>query len=260
MAEENIIQEDQIHPGQAGPDDVAAQQAVETQAKNLGWVPKDEFRGDPEQWRDADEFIQHGEATLPILRDNIKTLHKKLDDQGRVIKDFAAHHKKVEEKAYQRALKKLKEERLAAVDKGDTQEFEKIDKEIADLEKTSAGTKPGAGFAEWKEENQWYEDDIDMSIYADNVGTYLAARHPAWPSAKVFAEVTKKVKAKFPAKFKNGRRDQQPLVESGGAGPAAAAGKKYADLPAGAKKACDDFVQEGLLTREEYVKDYFAEA
>lgn len=262
--DDKVNQGDQNQNNQPKPDDVAAQQVVEAQAKNLGWVPKDEFRGDPEQWRDAGEFVKHGEDTLPILRQNLKRMHTKLDDQGRVIKEFAEHHKKVEERAYQKALKKLKEERLVAVDKGDTQEFEKKDKEIADLEqdKPEAGDKKVAdGFDEWSEDNNWYGTDIEMSIYADQVGGFLSANHKNWDSKRVFTEVAKEVKIKFPSKFKNARRSSPSPVESGGMpqDTAGTSGKKYSDLPPEAKKACAGFVKEGLMKQDDYVKEYFAE-
>lgn len=271
MAEEQVNQEEQNLAGQPDPNNVAAQQAAEAQAKNLGWVPKDEFRGDPEQWRDASEFVQHGENTLPILRENLKRLHSKLDAQGNVIKDFAEHHKKVEERSYQRALKKLKEERLEAVDKGDTQEFKKKDKEIEDLkqDKPAAAAddkKPAPAFSSWEDDNQWYGTDEDMSMYADQVGSYLNNKNPDWNPAKVYAEVTKRVKIKFPAKFTNARRDLPAAVEGGGTGledaGGAGGGKTFTDLPPEAKKAFTDFVEEKLMTKddkEQYVKDYFEE-
>ena len=244
--------------------DPAVTEVIEKQARALGWVPKEEFRGNPEIWKDAVEFVRHGEETLPILRENLKKLHAKLDEQGRVIKNFAEHHKKTEERAYKRALKTLQEERLKAVDKGDTEKFEEIDKEIQDLEKTYSESEKEKtpAFSSWAEENPWYGDDIDMSMYADYVGNYLANKHPDWGPDRVFKEVTKKVKNKFPDKFTNPRRDQAPPVEGGGTAPAGTApsGKKYSDLPPEAKKICDEFVAQKLLTREQYVKDYFTEA
>jgi hypothetical protein len=39
-----------------------------------------------------------------------------------------------------------------------------------------------------------------------------------------------------------------------------AGGKSYAALPDDAKKACDRFVKQGLMTKEQYIKDYFGEA
>ena len=40
---------------------------TEDKARRLGWVPKEEFKGDPENWRSADEFMARGEQLLPIV-------------------------------------------------------------------------------------------------------------------------------------------------------------------------------------------------
>lgn len=238
--------------------------AIEAKARNLGWVPRDEYHGDPDQWKDAEEFVRHGEDTLPILRENLKRLHKKLDDQNKVIRDFAEHHKKVEERAYQRALKKLQDERKEAVGKGDIDEFEKIDKEIEDLKKIkpkkTTQSEKNPEFSDWASENDWYGEDIDMTIYADQIGSYLNATHSDWPLSRIYQEVAKRVKKKYPDYFSNKRKTVPAAVEAGnpGAGNIKSGGKGYTDLPTEAKKVCDEFVKQGLLTREQYVKEYFA--
>lgn len=281
MTEEKVNEQDLEQPGtgdagaagESTGDAGAAGDATadaEARARSLGWVPKEEFRGDPDTWRSAEEFIKHGEETLPILRENIKKLHTKLDEQGRVIKNFAEHHKKTEERAYNQALKKLQEERRDAVDKGDTARFEEIDGEIKELEETKASDPAGdkgdkkagqPGFAEWKNDNSWYDDDIEMSMYADQVGSYFASHNPDLPPGEIFSIVTKEVKAKFPHRFKNPRRGNPSTVETGSPAPGEGGGKgrSYADLPPEAKATCNDFVKQGLLTKEQYVKDYFAE-
>ena len=69
-------------------------------------------------------------------------------------------------------------------------------------------------------------------------------------------EVTEEVRRRFPEKFGNPRREKPNRVEGGGT-PSGRSGKKgYADLPPEAKAACDRFVKQGLMTKEEYVKDF----
>ena len=77
--------------------------AIEQRALDQGWVPKDEWAGEPDDWRPAREFLDRGE------------LFKKIDDQNRTIKDlkraqadFAKHHEKVREIEFKRALESLK--------------------------------------------------------------------------------------------------------------------------------------------------------
>jgi hypothetical protein len=50
---------------------------IEQRASSRGWVPKDEWDGDPEEWRPAKEFIDRGE------------LFKKIEDKIEQLKTFA---------------------------------------------------------------------------------------------------------------------------------------------------------------------------
>lgn len=239
---------------------------IESKARNLGWVPKDDFNGELSDWKDALDFIQHGEATLPILRENIKRLHKKLDEQNKTIGEFSQHYKTVEERAYKKALNKLKKERKDAVEAGDTQKFDKIDKEIENLQEEQTSKPRGKksdnpDFETWAEDNLWYGDNIEMTIYANQAGQIILGKHPNWSLSKVYDKVTKAVREKFPVHFKNKARSNPAFVEGGspGAGDTPSEKKTYADLPADAKKICDRYVKQKLLTKEQYVKDFFGE-
>src|SRR5216684_6197221 len=57
-------------------DNAAAQ--VESQAKELGWVDKDSFKGDPEKWVDARTYVDRGEHVLPIVKATAKRLREEL--------------------------------------------------------------------------------------------------------------------------------------------------------------------------------------
>ena len=46
---------------------------IETKAREMGWKPLEEFKGNPDNWRDAEVFVERGEEILPIVRkDNEK--------------------------------------------------------------------------------------------------------------------------------------------------------------------------------------------
>src|SRR5271154_5862973 len=51
-----------------------AEQTVVDKAKQMGWAPQEEFRGDPSKWIDADEYVRRGEQLMPILRANNERL------------------------------------------------------------------------------------------------------------------------------------------------------------------------------------------
>jgi len=52
-------------PTQVDPD-------IERQAKGMGWVPKDKFRGDASKWRPADEYVQRAEEFPQIAKSVIR--------------------------------------------------------------------------------------------------------------------------------------------------------------------------------------------
>ena len=99
--------------------------AAEEKALEQGWVPQDEWEGDPDQWRPAKEYLDRGE------------LFKKIEDQNRTIKEFKralddlkGHHAKTRETEYARALTALKEQKKTALEDGDAAAVIKLDDEI----------------------------------------------------------------------------------------------------------------------------------
>lgn len=47
-------------------------------AREMGWTPKEKFRGNPEKWVDANTYVERGEHVLPILRADRDRLRKEL--------------------------------------------------------------------------------------------------------------------------------------------------------------------------------------
>ena len=41
---------------------------VEARARDMGWSPRDSWRGKAEDWIDAETFVKRGTEILPILR------------------------------------------------------------------------------------------------------------------------------------------------------------------------------------------------
>jgi len=249
---------------------------LEARARRMGWVPKEEYRGPEDNWRSAEEFIEVGENELPVLKERLRKsdsqvvdLTRKIGDLEATMKEFAEHHSKVEQRAQARAVKELKAEQRKAVEEGDTATFDKIDREIDDLSKEISGGPQGKtkkkdpspdddpAYQAWIRDNDWYNDDIDLTVYAEQVAPVIA-RKTGLEGRAFYDEVAKAVKAKYPDKFTNTRRAKPSTVE--GAGDIAderKSGKKtYSDLPPEAKAACDRFVKQGLVTKEQYIKDY----
>ncbi len=54
---------------------------VEQEARALGWVPQEEFKGDAERWVDAEAFVDRGKHIMPILQKNNERLQAQLRER-----------------------------------------------------------------------------------------------------------------------------------------------------------------------------------
>jgi len=252
---------------------------VEQKARSMGWVPKDEFRGDPDKWVEAERFVERGENELPILRERYRNLDKQLKETQDTLKKLAEHHHKVSEREYSRAYEDLKRQRAEAIASGDSQAFEKADSDLEKLRENKPEQVDGpdekhtpedeAYFNQWMNDNKWYQTDSAMAGAADAVGQELY--NEGYRGKALLDNITKRVKAEFPQKFKNPKREGANSVEGAPSGSRKQSGKGYADLPPDAKQACDKFVKQGVFmgengkplpqdkAREQYVKEYFGE-
>jgi hypothetical protein len=205
----------------------------------------------------------------------VKRQEAQIEELTRTVRDFTEHMSKTDQRAYDRALATLKEQRKEAIAAGDGDTFEKVDEAIADLKKDAeakaakaAPKAPGDDpvYSEWEARQTWLKDP-DMAEYGEFAAQKLRANGETAGPAEFLELVTKKVKAQFPDKFTNPRRESAASVE--GAAPAARkGGKGYADMPADARAACDRMAKNGFggdvkamdEFKKNYVKTHFEEA
>ena len=246
----------------------------EDRARRMGWVPAEDFRGDPHKWVDADEFVKRGEDIMPILKERnrvldgqLSAMQSELADMKATFKQFGEYHKQQIAAQYERALKDLKKQQLAAVEIGDVVAYQRAENEIGQVLDQAAKLQPqqvqpqpqqsdpmnDPVFKSWLAENQWYGKHVEASGYANMAGDVL--KNQGLTGKALLDAVAAEVKSKFPALVPKPKA--APAVEGdvpsqgGGKG-----GKSYRDLPAAEKAACDRFVAKGIMTREQYVKDY----
>lgn len=268
--------QDKNKGGDGGEDADTVSPEIEEKARKMGWTPKDEFRGDPEKWRGAAEFVDRGENMLPILRKSVERQNREISDLKQTIKEFAEYNTKTEKTAFERALKELKAKQVKAVAAGDADAFVEVDEEIADLhkearEKPQLKVKDDPGedpeYLEWESRNGWIKKDMECAAYADSYAEFLRKTGDKRVGADFLDEVAKGVKEKFPKKFSNPRREQPGAVDGGGSAGRSKGGKTYADMPAEARAACDRMARNGYegKTKEmadfkaNYVRTYFEE-
>lgn len=264
---------------------------IEQRAAQLGWKPQEEFRGAPEKWVPASEYLERGERVLPIMKAHTKKLEGDLAslraENQRLAGLFAASQESITELqtfheqnlATQLAAQKreLAQKLALAREEGDTAAEVDIQTEIAALGREQA--KPPAkkepapaaplqqqvdpALAAWQADNLWFGTDARKTQRAIGIAQVIAADHPELQGEAFYAEVSRALaggSAPGLSKVGGGR----PSGEGGGG---RGSGTGYDALPDDAKAACAQqakkLVGEGRAFKDNaswqayYAKIYF---
>lgn len=259
---ESTTEETQAQGGEPDPE-------IIKEARVDGWVPKDEWRGDPDKWVDADAFVERGRHIRPILeannrrlRDELGQVREVLDRTARMV---AERERKAEEIGYQRAQAEIDALKREAIQAGDLEAYDKA------MQREKVLVKPEAPKEDqqksealdpvlqgWMAENSWYTKDNESTLYANSMAEYIRSTQPNLTGRPFLDAVKKEVEARFPTKFSNPARSA-PSAVAGAAKPSVGGkGRTFNDLPADARRVCMQMEKMGIK-RDDYVKDYFAQ-
>ena len=274
---EELVQEEMETPPET-PDP-----AIENRARIQGWVPKEDFRGDPSLWRPADEFVRRADEMMPILKSvnrklesQVGTLTKKLTDTQGMIEKMVKVQSKYSEDSYNTAIADIKTQKLKAVEDGNIDMYQRLEARealISKPESVHVDPKPNENHMEsmhpdvqqWVNDNStWFGKDPELTDYAVYLGEQLKnSKDPsAMPGneAQFCQKVKERVQKTFPHKFANPNQNITTIDESStrGVTPPSKTGKTWNDLPQDARQHCSRLLQEiPGYTKEKYLKDYF---
>ena len=236
------------------------------EAKRQGWVPKDEFNGPEDKWTDAENFVKRGKEINALLRKDNEFLKREVSEMKSTMMEFKKFHADTEKRAYERAMLDLREQKKEAIAAGDGEKVLQVDDAIDELKTARKEERVAAppqaidpAFIEWQEENRWFGKDNELTAEANLIGEVVKRQNPTLIGSEFLEEVTKRVKRMYPEKFTNANRTKPNPVEGSTAKPSGPRGRGFADLPLDAKQACQKFEKQGLVTREQYIKEYFGE-
>ena len=264
MSEENEVIENE------NTDEIS----VEDRARQLGWHPKEEYKGDPERHLSAEDFIKRGEEELPLLRSNLRKIQDDLAKQQKEFQQTTAEFKEWHEssvrqakvEAYERAKAEIEAKKLQAVEDGDRDAYEAATKEESKLKAPDEPKKeepkandPDPAFNEFVKSNPWYTEYPELAVEADSIGVNLWQSGKFKSTSEVMEQVSKSIQRKYPHYFTNPQRSAEPAVnEEGDPGSSRRTkAKSYDNLPKAAKEACDRFIRLGMISsKQEYVDGY----
>src|ERR1700719_679149 len=66
---------------QTDGDTNVAPEEVQRQARDMGWQPREQWKGNPDNWVDAGEFVKRGETFVPFLQHERKRLKTDLEQR-----------------------------------------------------------------------------------------------------------------------------------------------------------------------------------
>lgn len=259
-------------------------QAVLHEAESQGWVPKERYRGDEKDWVDAETFVKRGREILPILRKHNQSLISELNQTKTQLKEFkeaADEFKKFQKESYDRKAKELeaqiadlKTARAQAISEGDGQKVNAID-DIIDQRKEEQREAKAAATVEaktnidppsnidptlqsWLDRNSWFGTDKRLTSMTNSLGETLREEFPHLTGQAFLDKLDETLKEEFPEKFSTKRKPAGQVESGSGRGRSSVNtnAKSYENLPPDAKAACDKFVKQKLMTREEYVQSY----
>lgn len=234
--------------------------SYESQAREQGWKPKEEYDGDPEKWKPAKEFVERGE-----LFGKIDTLGKDLKETRKALKMLQEHHAKVKETEYKRAVDELKTLQKKHLEEGNSDGYLEATELLTDLKAEQKARSvvaesqpqgPDPRFVNWVSANKWYEKDAEMRKYADVVGLGYSKSNPDLDPEDVLKYVEGEVKARFKDKFVNPNRTKPSAVE--GAGSVTPTSKSSFELTDDERRVMNSFMRAGIIgangmTKEEYI-------
>lgn len=257
------------------------------EARSQGWVPLEEFRDNEDKWVDAETFVKRGREINPILRKHNQELKAQLaraEAKAQEAIDAAQEFRAFQKEAFERRkadldaeIKLLKQAKRHAMSENDGPKVADIeaDLEIREEEKQNLRPPPppkrtadqqlDPALVEWIERNQWYgkdtEESQDRTELTNAMALSIRRKKPSLQGQAFLDELDREIDRKMPEWRKPaGRSAGSPVEGAGGRqGRPATGGKSYSDLPSDAKAACDRFVKQKLMTKEQYVKDYFNE-
>jgi chromosome segregation ATPase len=260
-------------------------QEFESEARVMGWVEKEEFRGNEDDWVDAEAFVKRGREINPILRKNNERLLNELnktkadlEEVKKAAKEFNEFQKEQFElkiQKYEDKIDALKQAKKDALKEDDHDLVVEIDEQLADTkdalkeakatkveEKKDPDPAPQAldpELQEWIDRNDWFGKDAEMSARTNTIGALLAQRNPGLHGKKFLDKLDEALKEEFPNKFGKSNRERPNPVEGSTPGGSSTKGKKhtYENLPPVAKEACDRFVKTGMVKDvNDYLKNY----
>ena len=270
---------------------------VEQAAREMGWRPKEEFRGDSAKWVDAETYVSRGENFIPILRADREKLRGEnaeikaaltetqtlLQASQEAIEELKKYHTEDTARQVEKARKDLVKQLKQARDDGDVDAEVEIQDELAKIRTAQAAPPapapapkptPAAAapadpdFVAWSTTNAWFGTSPRLRGLTLGIAEEIRAKQPNLKGKAFYDQIDEEMAQYLDPPARGTDKVAGGRAPSGGGGNGGGRQKTYADLPADAKAACDSYnaklVGPGRVHKDvaswqaAYAKDFFA--
>jgi len=246
---------------------------IEDQARQQGWVPFDEWNGDPKEWRPADVFLERGEyfRTMKSQKRQIESLTNQMNE-------LVNMQNKIRSDERQKTISELKRQKAEAMENQDFQRVMDIDEELDrnkeeeikekyDNSSTSSNenseqlsTTEQELVDNWLSKNDWYNKDEELREEADSLGVGYRSRNPNATLQDVLNYVDKRMASRkpTPTQENNSNKSSSPVATSTTTTTPRSSKKKkgWNDLSDDQKAIGKRFVEAGAFdTVEQYIAE-----
>lgn len=246
--------------------------ATEATAREQGWTPREQFRGDPSDWIDADEYVKRGDPRY--LRKQLGQTERQLRklEQQRATDQTAFEQRLTKMETLNKVQRRkmyaeIESARRAAVEVGDTAEYDRQNQMEAQLyeaeqeagkatakDEPAKASTPHPDVEKWVSENPWFTKSKVLNRAAEGIHEQLMEDEPGLTIAENLAKTRAEVIRRFPEKFTKAKPavngNGRSSVESGQRAASAPKGKGFMDIPAEERKIIEGHVEEGLYKKK----------
>lgn len=230
----------------------------------LGWTPKDQWHGNPSDWRPADVWLDRGE----MLR-NITQLKDKLATTERQVAEAFKKGVQLTETKFKEELAALRAARREAFQEGDLERVDKIEDRIEVLKEQkkletnkqvpAQNTPPE--FPIFLQRNPWYQTNKRLRYMADAIGREYAEAHPNANIADLYFFVEQEMQSSLGTTQKKSPPAPDGGRQTPGRNPGASNGGSFTGIEAQMsdedRGIMNTLVKTGVFkNKEEYLKEY----
>jgi len=228
---------------------------IEELASKMGWAPQDQFRGNPEEWKPADQFILASKDINRGLSREVRSMRDQIDRLGRTSSQLLAD-KIAERDAYWQNV------HAKAVEEGNG---ELADRAVNERIKLKTGTPPPdtgepPETREFRERNaSWFEKDDLATVRAMEVAEQM--RRLGRPPAAQLEAAERAVRKEFPELFRvpTGKAPPATQTATSRTAPTSSKAKGFNDMPPESQALAREYERRHGIKPETFAQSYWAD-